>query len=67
MAKFKSGKVTTSADMSKAVYLEPAIEEVEPPIAAEPFVQNLIMPGQMKANPSMLNFMTSQAAQDFRQ
>ena len=56
MAKFKSGKVTTSADMSKSVYLEPAIEEMEPPVAAEPFVQNLIMPGQMKANPVNVEF-----------
>ena len=56
LAKFKSGQVTTSADMSKAVYLEPAIEAVEEPVATEPFVQNLIMPGQMKANPVNIEF-----------
>ena len=56
MAKFKSGEVTTSADMSKAVYSEPEIEAVEMPVAAEPFIQNLIMPSQMKANPINVEF-----------
>ena len=56
MAKFTSSQVTTSSDMSKVVYLEPAIEAVEEPVAAEPFVQNLIMPGQMKANPVNVEF-----------
>ena len=56
MAKFKSGEVTTSADMSKVVYLEPVIGEIEPPADAEPFVHNLIMPGQMKANPINVEF-----------
>ena len=56
LAKFESGEVTTSADMSKAVYLEPEVEAVEEPIAAEPFVHNLIMPGQMKANPINVEF-----------
>ena len=56
MAKFKSGEVTTSEDMSKAVYLEPEIEAIEEPVTAEPFVQNLIMPGQMKANPVNVEF-----------
>ena len=56
MTKFKSGEVTTSADMSKTVYLKPEIEETEPSDVAEPFVQNLIMPGQMKANPVNVEF-----------
>ena len=56
MEKFKSGEITTSADMSKAVYLEPEIEEIEPPAVAKPFVHNLIMPGQMKANPINVEF-----------
>lgn len=56
MAKFKSGEITTSADMSKSVYLEPAIDKLESPVVAEPFGQNLIMPGQMKANPVNLEF-----------
>ena len=56
MAKFKSGKVTTSAEMSKAVYLEPKIKTIEEPVAREPFVENLVMPGQMKANPVNVEF-----------
>lgn len=66
MTKFKSGEVTTSADMSKAVYLELEIETDEEPIAAEPFVQNLIMPGQMKANPINVEFYNPPSRKGFQ-
>jgi len=66
MTKFKSGEVTTAADMSKAVYLEPEIETDEEPVAAEPFVQNLIMPGQMKANPINVEFYNPPSRKGFQ-
>jgi len=54
-AEFKSGKVTTPAQMSKAVYVfdEPTqVQEIVEPAT----IPNLVMPGQMKARPVNIEF-----------
>lgn len=56
MAQFKSGTTTSPSEMSRVVYIDKQNEDfvtIEPTAEVMP---NLIMPGQMKANPVNIEF-----------
>ena len=56
MAHFQSGKVTSSADMSKTVYSEPPQIDVELFDTPQANIPSIVMPGQLKANPISIDF-----------
>ena len=56
MKQFQSGKVTSSADMSKMVYSEPPQIDVELFDTPQANIPSIVMPGQLKANPISIDF-----------
>ena len=66
MAQFKPGTTTTPDEMARFVYVETdasTADQIEPAATVMP---NLIMPGQMKANPANIEFYDSPSLTGFQ-